>query len=212
MKKGYIFDLDGTLLDSMPVWKTIGRRYLLSQGITPPEGVESFYKTMTFHETALYFQSLGLKTTEEEMIDAISAMVAEDYALRVQAKAGALDYVKKAKEAGIALCALTASEKGYLLPTLERLGLLDYFSAVYTCSELNKNKQEPEIFAQVAAFLDLSAKDVAVFEDSLHCIQAAKGAGAYVVAVADEAAAEDRAAIAETADQFICDFTRLPLV
>ena len=212
MKKGYIFDLDGTLLDSMPVWKTIGRRYLLSQGITPPEGVEEFYKTMTFHETALYFQSLGLQASEQEMIDAISAMVAEDYALHVEAKAGAVEYVKKAKEAGIALCALTASEKGYLLPALKRLGLLDCFTEVYTCTELNKSKQQPEIFVQVAGFLGLSVEEVAVFEDSLHCIQTAKAAGAYVVAMEDAAVAEDKAAILQAADQYICDFIQFPLV
>lgn len=212
MKKAYIFDLDGTLLDSMPIWKNIGRQYLESQGICPPEGVENFYKTMTFHETAIYFQSLGLKATEQEMIAGISTMVQKAYAEEVQPKEGAVAYLKKAKEAGILLCALTASERGYLLPALKRLGMLDYFSGLYTCSELGRNKQEPDIFHHVASLWQKKAEDVAVFEDSLHCIQAAKRAGAYVVAMKDAAAAEDWDAIQQVADVSITTFATLDLV
>ena len=200
MRQGFIFDADGTLIDSMPIWKTVGQVYLRQRGIEPPADVEMLFKTSTFTETAAYFQRLGVHEKKEEIIQGIVALVHEAYATEVPVKPGVAEALSQVSQRQIPMCVLTASEQEYLTPCLEHNGILQYFSAIFTCTQLKKTKKEPSIFIETAQSLGCAPEETVVFEDSLHCILAAKAAGCRVAAVQDEASKEDWEKICQVAD------------
>ncbi|MGL4343872.1 MAG: HAD family hydrolase [Cellulosilyticaceae bacterium] len=212
-----IFDLDGTLLDSMGVWKDLGSDFLKSQGIEPPIGLRDVIKTMTMKESAVYFrETLGVDMTDTQIIEAVNQQIIDQYTHHIPLKAYVREYIEELAHKGVRMCILTASERSYVEAALQRLGILDTFAFVMTCTELGLNKSNPEIYRLAARQLIGLAKDtpvdmgqVAIFEDALHAARTAKQAGAYVVGVYDLSAEGDTLAIQEVCDCYIRTFEEI---
>lgn len=210
MKKNIIFDLDGTLIDSMPVWNNVSRDFLLNHGITPPDNLDEIFKSMSFEESAKYFKNeLGLQITPQQMIAEIVSMVKARYETDIPLKPKAYEFLQKQYNKGTKMCILTASEKDYVLPALKRLNIHKFFTDVYTCTQLGMSKSKSDIYDFVAKKMGANKAETAVFEDALHAVINAKAAGFYTVAIEDEAAKNDKEKIKGTADLYAVDYIEL---
>ena len=210
MKKNIIFDLDGTLIDSMPVWINVGAKFLMEEGVTPPSDLMNTVKKQTLPETAQYFKERWkLKKSPTEIVARITSMVENEYRFHVPLKPYALEYLKAQKSSGIKMCVLTASESSYVQAAMHRLGLYDYFEFVLTCTELGLNKHTPEVFLYAMKKLGANMSDTMVFEDAPYAIRTAKAGGFYVVAVADDATKEETEKIKNLCDKYISSYYEL---
>lgn len=159
MIKGAIFDLDGTIVDSMFIWDTIGEEYLLSLGITPKENLAQTFKTFTLTESAKYYREhYGVKLTVKQITDGINNMVAEIYRTKVTLKPGAYDFLKRLHKSGVKMCVATVTDKDIAEDVLNRLNVREYFSKIYTCADIGYGKQNPEIYRQALKYLGTQKK------------------------------------------------------
>ena len=183
---GAIFDIDGTILDSMQKWENVEVEYLLSLGIKPKPGLHKDLRELGGNEIPLYFQrEYGISKTAEEMHIAVNKLLEDFYHNEAILKAGAVRVLDMLRENGVKLCAATATDRHLIEPALKRCGAFDYFSRIFTCKEENTSKKRPDIFLRAAAFLGTDIKDTLVFEDAVYAIRTACAAGFPVVAVYD---------------------------
>ena len=205
LKEAFIFDLDGTLLDSMQVWRGIGSSYLRYKGITEDaRDLQKVFDTQSLPETADYLNrvfSLGLP--REQICTEINGMSEEQYLYEVQPKKGVRDFLEKHRDTK--MCIATATDRYLVEPALKRLDMAQYFSFILTSSEVGIGKSNPEIFLQASKKLDTPVSECAVFEDALHAIKSAKSAGFYVVGVREQTFAEAAGEIDQLVDQFVTE-------
>lgn len=207
--KGAIFDLDGTLLDSMIVWDTIAEDYLRSRGIEPRENLTEKFKDMSLTQAARYYQRVyGLPDSVDAIIDGVKRLIATFYIEKVQAKAGALALLEQLQKMGVKMCVTTAADKFLATSALERNGLLPYFTAIIGCDEIGHSKDEPDIFFAAQRLLGTAQAYTWVFEDALHAVKTAKAAGFPVIGVYDKAESEAKA-VQIAADYYIHSFTEM---
>lgn len=205
-----IFDLDGSLVDSMWVWRAIDVEYLGRFGIPLPEDLQSRIEGMSFHETAVYFKERFLISDSLEQIKADwNRMAWDKYCGEVPLKAGVLDFLENCAKNGILLGIATSNSRELMEAIAAAHGIKQYFGCIMTGSEVLKGKPAPDIYLAAAKNLKVLPCRCLVFEDILPGIQAGINAGMRVCAVADaysEADAEKKAALA---DYYIEDFTHL---
>jgi len=184
--KGAIFDADGTLLNSMPIWDNTAGKYLISQGITPRPTMKEDLVSMGGHELPNYFLTeYGLDKTYEEIRCGISKMLEDFYFNKAPIKDGVITLLDLLRGRGIKMCVATATDRNLMEPALKRLGLYKYFERIFTCSEEQTTKRSPDIFIRAAEFLGTPISQTLIFEDALYAIKSAKDAGFPVVAVYD---------------------------
>ena len=206
MIKGAIFDLDGTLIDSMFIWDTIGEDYLKSFGIEPKENLAEIFKTFTLEQAAEYYRKqYGVTLSVEEIVDGINNMVAEIYRTKVTLKPGASDFLKRLQRSDVKMCIATVTDRPIVEDVLKRLNVCEYFSAIFTCAEVGYNKETPEIYREALNHLGTPKTETVVFEDVLHAIKTAKEDGFKVAAVYD-AHEPKQEEIKEVSDYYIMDF------
>ena len=182
--KAIIFDLDGTLLDSMPYWTGIGEKYLRGLGIEPSEDLDRVLKPFTFAQSAEYFKGhYGVSLSTEEMVGDMNRLIDGHYKHDIPLKSGAEQLIKRLSREGVKMCVATAAEKGHAVSALTRLGVIDYFSAIFICSELDCNKTEPTVYRAALSHLGTKREETAVVEDTLYALETAKKDGFLTVAV-----------------------------
>lgn len=185
--KGAIFDLDGTLLDSMEMWLNAGELFLESLGKKAEEGLGAALLQMNVEEGALYIQKkYGLELTCKEIAEGTAAVVKKTYAEKIQPKEGAVDFLKLLSEKKIPCAILTGSDRKMFDGCLKRHGLEKFFQKILTCSELKMSKANPEIYSVAAKMLGSSAQQTLVFEDAPEAIKSASKAGFFTVGIFDQ--------------------------
>jgi HAD superfamily hydrolase (TIGR01509 family) len=206
--KGAIFDLDGTLLDSMQLWENLARHYLEQRGISNiSKDLREKVKTMSFDESARYLQThYGLKETVPEINMGIQAMIESEYRDRIPLKPGVRSVLEGLYQKGVSLCIATANFPQLTKQAIRRLGIEHYFKAVLSSIDLGIDKDKPEFYLRVLEILGTPLQETLVFEDALHAIISAKKAGFPVVAVYDESARMDAPAIQAMADIYLKSF------
>lgn len=205
--EGIIFDLDGTLIDSMKVWENLASQFLKKNKIVPNEGLEEIIKTMTLRESSKYLiDEYNLDYTIEEVIINIKDIVFDAYKYDIQAKDCVHEYLEILKKTNLKMMILTASEKELVDICLKRLGLIKYFDHIITCGDVNLSKNNPEIYMLASNIINSKPERVLIFEDSYHCVKAAKIANMRVVGVKDEFSLKDETNIKELADYYINSF------
>ena len=205
MIKGIIFDLDGTLLDSMTIWSSIDREFLIENGITdPPPEVSDVVKKMTVDESSQYFiDRFGLKCTKEYVIWRIEDMVRERYEEQIPLKPHVHELLDYLDSRGIPYGIATATYKRLAEAALKRCGIYDRFSFLLTDVEYPAGKNFPDIFLGGAERFGAEPQEVLVVEDSLHCIETAKEANFTVCGVYDSVAEADRSSIIALSDYYV---------
>ena len=209
-KKAFLFDLDGTLVDSMWMWKAIDVEYLARFGLGCPEDLQKVIEGMSFTETAVYFKErFGIKRSVEEIKADWVEMSLEKYKNEVPLKEGARQLLNWARSRGIRMGIATSNGRAMVDAVLDSLSIGGYFDQVTTACEVASGKPAPDIYLKVASDLGVGPGDCAVFEDVPAGIQAGKAAGMLVVAVDDDFSAHMDAEKRRLADCHIHSFLDL---
>ena len=207
MIRGVIFDVDGVLLNSMPVWENLGEIYLEHLGIEAEKGLGETLFAMSLEEGADYLiENYGLKQTPGEIIAGLNREVQDFYGRKVPLKEGVRGYLQEFRDRKIPMAIATSGDRANAEAALKRLKVLSYFRAVFTCSEIGSSKSQPDIYYAAALQLDTDPSDTWVFEDALHAIRTAKKAGFRTAGVYDRANGRDLAQIRDTADIYLPEF------
>lgn len=209
---GAIFDMDGTLTDSMPLWQNTGERFLAARGLTLPDGAMEDLKPLSMVQTARYLRErFSLPDTEQAIMDELNSLVEKGYCETAPVKRDILPFLEKLRKAGVAMCVATATDRYLAEAILRRTGIWDCFQFLLTCTELGAGKDNPAVFERALEKLGTAKDDTIVFEDALHAVQTAKSAGFRVVAIQDDSCREDAAEIRKTADRYIYQYEEVIL-
>lgn len=209
MKKpsAFIFDLDGTLVDSMGMWKKIDVEYLGRFGIELPDDLQMNIEGLSFTDTARYFQKrFGISDPLEKMIQDWNHMAEDMYAFEIECKPGVKELLEFARVNKIP-CGIATSNSVHLVnKVLQRNGIREYFDVIVTTSEVEKSKPEPDVYFACADRLGALRDDAIVFEDIVAGIEGGHRAGMLVCAVDDEYSRYQETEKRTLADFYIKDF------
>lgn len=208
--KAAIFDMDGTILDSMGIWAKIDIDFLNARGLEVPDDYMEKVGPMSYQEMAEYtIQRFHLDEKPESLIQEWDDRAVAAYSGEVRLKDGAMEYLLSLKEKGVKLALATASGPPLFVPALKNNGVYHLFDAISHVGECARGKGFPDIYLLSAKRLGVAPEDCAVFEDILDGIQGAKAANMYAVGVYDVYAAQQSQAIQSLADQYIKSFREL---
>ena len=209
-KKGAIFDMDGTLMDSMWIWRDIDIEYLGRFGIALPEDLQAKIEGLSFAETAVYFQEhFGITDSIEKIQSDWNDMAIDFYRHRIGMKRGARELLTQMKERGMKIGIATSNSVELTEECLAANGVADLFDTVRTSRDTPRGKPFPDIYLSVADEWGIAQEDLIVFEDIPNGAIAGKRAGMEVIAVADDYALPRREELIRIADHFIEDFTQI---
>lgn len=206
-KEAVIFDLDGSLVDSMWMWREIDIEYLGRFGIPLPEDLQARIEGMSFSETAVFFkENFDIPDTIEQMKSDWNQMAWDKYMNEVPLKPGAKEFLAGCRQRGIKLGIATSNSRELVENVAAAHQLKDYFSCIMTGCDVKRGKPSPDIYLAVAEKLQVNPANCLVFEDIIPGIQAGKNAGMEVCAVEDAYSIAVREEKAELADYYIEDF------
>ena len=210
MYQGAIFDLDGTILDSMGVWRQIDVEFLGRRGISvPPDYLEAI-TPLGFDRAAEYtIWRFSLPESREEIVREWYLMAENAYRYQVELKEGAGEWLNRLKSLNIPLAVATSSDEALFVPALKRTGIYDCFDAFVTVKEVARGKGFPDIYEKAAGRIGCVPEQCVVFEDILQGIRGAKMGGFCAVAVYDEDSAHEEQAMRDAADYYIYSFRQL---
>ena len=211
-RKYAIFDMDGTLVDSMAYWQDVALEYLDSRGIAKelqtPELMERI-KTQTAPDTAALFKELfGIEESIPSIVAQVNRFMALHYQHDIRLKPGVEGYLKMLCGEGVHMCVASATTSSLIDACLTRLGARRYFDFLISCEDVGKSKTHPDVYLEAARRLGASTpQEVAVFEDSIVAAKTAEGAGFYVVGVYDACSDEDWQELQQVSDETITDWS-----
>lgn len=205
-----IFDMDGTLVDSMWMWGEIDKEYLGGLGIELPEDLQEKIEGMSFSETAVYIKErFGLSDSLDTMKQTWVEMACEKYRHEVPYKEGAREFLEMCRSRGVKMGVATSNSRELVEHAAQALSFYDYISCIITACEVKRGKPAPDVYLAVAEKLGIAPKKCLVFEDITAGIQAGKAAGMTVCAVEDEYSAGNRRRKQELADYYIDNYLEL---
>lgn len=209
-KRAVIFDLDGTLVDSMWMWKAIDIEYLGRYGHECPPLLQKEIEGMSFSETAVYFkETFAIPDSIEKIKQAWTEMSIEKYRSQVPLKAGVRQFLEFLKEKGIFMGIATSNGREMVDVVLKSLGIMSFFQVIATACEVAAGKPAPDIYLNVAQRLGVRPEQCMVFEDVPAGILAGKAAKMTVCAVEDDFSAGMQSEKKQLADYYIEDYFQL---
>jgi len=203
-----IFDMDGTLVDSMPYWENLATEFLRNKGVQTisPDILEQI-KPMTMTESAaLFIEEYGLPGTAERVAAEMNAMMDEHYRKDIPLKPGVRAYLEALHRKGIVMCVASATAVELMEACLTRLGVAQYFSFLLSCETVGAGKNRPDVYWESAKRLGAEPAEIAVYEDALYAAETAKSAGFYTVAVRDDSNQLQWEFLTALADEKILDW------
>ena len=204
MLRGAIFDMDGTLLDSMYVWRDFDREYLKRKGVELREDLRAKIAPLTLPQAAELFQrDYGVKDDIDTIVNEVNSMVEQEYFYKVPAKEGIPEMLEEFYRAGVKMCVATATDRYLVEAALSRVGIAKYFGRIFTSTEIGSSKREPKTFEIALEYLGTPKEETYIFEDSCYAVQAAKKFGYNVVAVRDRHSEKYEKEIIAAADIYL---------
>lgn len=203
--KAALFDLDGTLLDSMYVWHRVDQLFFQSRNLCMPEDYGRALAGKSYRESAEYtIERFGLNEKWEDIVDEWTRMSQNEYAHHVNLKPGALEYLRMLKRSGIKLAITTALPPSLYMLTLEHHGITDMFDTLCSTNDVGgRGKISGEVYLLAADRLGVAPEDCAVFEDVLEGIQGAKKVGMRAFCMKDDAQKHNFDVISQYADEML---------
>lgn len=208
--KAYLFDFDGTLVDSMPTFASVMLRILDEYGAEYPEDIIKIITPLGNMKTAEYFvERLGVKEEIETLVKKMTDYCYQEYSTTVPAKPYVIDVLKELKRRGHSLNVLTASSHRVLDVCLIRLGIFELFDNVWSCNDFATSKADPEIYRMCAEKIGKPVSDIIFIDDNYNADKTAKVAGVIVYGVYDESSESYTDEIKSVSDKYINDFREL---
>lgn len=208
--KGFIFDADGTLFDTMEFYKNFAPNVIKMFALEPKPELREQVRSMTINQACEFFKKeYSLSDSLETVQKKVSDMVDKLYLEMATLKEGVFEFLQEAKKRKIKMCIATASPKESVLLGAKRLGIADFFDFIITCSEVNTTKREAKIYHEAAKMMGLESKDTVVFEDAHHAIVSAKKDGFKVVSVKENTETDFLDIIKENSDIYVESMTEL---
>ena len=206
----YLFDFDGTLVDSMPSYIAVMLRILDENNIEYGKDIIKIITPLGYLGTAKYYiEQLGLELPAEEIVARMNRYAYDEYAYRILAKDNVVETVKRLKEMGADLHVLTASPHRVLDVCLKRLGVYDLFTNVWSCDDFATTKSDPEIYRMAAARIGKPVDQILFLDDNYNADRTAAAAGMKVCGVFDPSSREYEEEIRQVSDHYIRDFSEL---
>lgn len=208
--KGAIFDVDGTILDSMGVWGKVTESFFSKHGyvLTPEKALT--YKEMTLDESLPQInEELGLGMTFEEIYEDFRQMVNVEYETNITLKADVDKYLKHLHEDGVKIAVATSGYEGMCKTTFKRLGILEYIDEYAFSAEVGVNKSKPDVYLLAAKRIGVEPGECMVFEDIVQGINTAKNAGFMTCAVYDESNRDETDRLKQLSDRYITGWSEL---
>ncbi len=206
---GAIFDLDGTLLDTMTQWNALGLEYLRRQGIEAGPELTERLSTMSLRQSAEFFRTeYGLKIELAQIVEAMKSRLFALYDKEAALKPGARATLELLKERGVGTALATATSAELATAGLRRNDALGFFGALFSCKDpgIRVGKAESaKVFDVAREFLGTPLDETIVVEDALHAVETAKKAGYFVAAIYDPTEGRRKETIRQIADVYFDD-------
>ena len=209
MNRTYLFDFDGTLVDSMPTFISVMLRILDEHGIKHPEGVVKTITPLGYLGTAEYFRTLGIKDTSESLVNTMKEYMKDEYENNILAKDSVVKTLIELSGRGASLNILTASPHSVLDPCLKRIGIFDLFENVWSCDDFETTKANPEIYRMAAERIGTEVGKIIFVDDNVGAIKTARLAGMKVYGIYDASSEAYVSEMKEAADAYIYKFCEL---
>lgn len=205
-----LFDMDGTLIDSMGVWEYAPAGALKLLGIAPDKEAFEVFRTKGYRETAKYLiAKYELDMDRHEFMDLMDKAVVPFYQEEVQLKDGVLGYLAYLKRSNVKTCLISANKSELVDIIKTRFGLDTYISDFLTTTDFGLSKGDPELFIKLAHHYKVELSECVLFEDSRYAIETANALGVKTVAVKDRSSKKDEAYLKQHCTRFISSFTEL---
>ena len=209
MKKTFLFDFDGTLVDSMPTFVSVMLRILDERDIKYGDDIVKIITPLGYRGTAEYFRTLGVKESADEIVEIMNRYARYEYENNIPAKEGVEETLRAMKARGDSLSVLTASPHIALDPCLQRLGLFELFDRVWSCDDFNTTKADPDIYKMASEQLGRAVDEVIFVDDNINAVKTAKRAGMISFGIYDESGAEFADEFKSDADAYVLNFSEL---
>ena len=210
MYKNYLFDFDGTLVDSMPTYVSVMLRILNENNIAYGDDLIKIITPLGFIYTAKYFrEELGLDMPQDDIVAVMRKYATYEYANNIPAKSNVIEVCRELKNRGCNLNVLTASPHTSLDPCLKRLGIWDLFTNIWSCDDFGTNKADPAIYQMAADKIGAPVTEIVFLDDNLNADLTAKKAGMPVYGVYDDSSRDSVDEMKAICDRYIYDFSEL---
>ena len=178
-----IFDVDGTILDSMEVWNTLASQYVQSLGMVPEKNLDEIVSDMSLEQSATYLKDhYKINKQEERIISEVLNFISDFYEYEVNLMPGFKEFISHYDSINVIG---TSCDEELVKIALNRLAVLNYFEDIITCSKVNKSKNDPDFYLACAQVLKQRPEDIVVFEDADYCIDVARKIGFKVIKIKD---------------------------
>ncbi len=205
----YLFDFDGTIVDSMPTYGALMIQILNENKINYGDDIIKIITPLGFGGTAKLFIKMGLKMKEEDIIARMNEYAIDAYTHRIEAKPTVIDTITELKRRGHSLNVLTASPHITLDPCLKRLGIFELFDNVWSCEDFGTTKADVNIYHMAAERIGVPVNDIIFLDDNFNADKTAKAAGMTVYGVYDDSSSEYATEIKSITDKYIYSFSEL---
>lgn len=189
--KGAIFDMDGTLIDSLMIWDVIwdsfGEKFLGGEVFRPSDEADKAVRTMTLKDGMDYLHTVyNIGDSGKVLLDTANELIENFYANKVQLKAGVLEFLQYCHYKGVKMCIASATDRALIEVAVRHCGIRKYFSGIFSCGEIGKGKDEPDIYLMALEHLGTAKEETYVFEDSHIAIATADKIGLKTVGIYDK--------------------------
>ena len=205
----YLFDFDGTLVNSMPTFISVMLRILDEHKIKYSSDIVKVITPLGYHGTAEHFRKLGIAMPTEELVKTMNDYAYCEYENNIQAKPGVVETLKALSERGDSLNILTASPHKMLDVCLKRLGIWDLFDNVWSSDDFQTTKSNPEIYKMAAGKIGVPVGKIIFVDDNVNAVRTAKLAGALAYGIYDDSSADYIEEMQAVSDRYIKSFDEL---